>query len=67
MGRSGYRGGLLPCHGHPTLPVQRMDLPYLVSQAEHGKPVVLPRGTARRKAGLWGGGYRRMEQAKAAL
>ena len=31
----------LPCHGHTTPPADRADLTHAVSQAEHGKPVIL--------------------------
>lgn len=50
-----------------ALPAERADLPYLGTEAEHGKPVVLPPRKATRKARTWNGGYRRREQAKAVL
>ena len=50
-----------------ALPAERADRPHSGTEAEHGKPVVLPTGKATRKVRLWDGGYRRREQAKAAL
>ena len=48
---SGYKDSSLPCHGHPTLPVDRARLPHsCVTETEHGNPVRLPRGKASRKA-----------------
>jgi len=50
-----------------ALPAERADLPHSGTEAEHGKPVVLPTWKANRKASLWDGGYRRREQANAVL
>ena len=41
--RSGYKDFGLPCHGQPTLPVERAPLTHsFVMAAEHGNPVCLP-------------------------
>ena len=48
-------------------PAERHDLTRSVTSAERGKPVVLPPGKASRKASRRDCGYRRREQAKAAL
>ena len=50
-----------------ALPAERADLPHSGTEAEHGKPVVLPMRKATRKARPRDGGYRRREQAKAVL
>ena len=50
-----------------ALPAERADLPHSGTEAEHGKPVVLPTWKANRKVSLWDGGYRRREQANAVL
>ena len=50
-----------------ALPAERADLPHSGTEAEHGKPVVLPMRKATRKARPRDGGYRRREQAKAGL
>jgi hypothetical protein len=47
-------------------PAERHDLTHAGTDEERGKPVVLPRGKANRKASRWGCGYRRREQANAA-
>ena len=39
-----------------ALPAERADLPHSGTEAEHGKPVVLPPRTATRKARPWDGG-----------
>ena len=46
---------------------ERPDLTQGGTQAERGKPVVLPEGKARRKGSPWGCGDTRMEKAKALL
>ena len=46
---------------------ERPDLTQVGTQAERGKPVVLPEGKASRKVSPWGCGYTRMEKAKAIL
>ena len=50
-----------------ALPAERADLPHAGTEAEHGKPVVLPTWKANRQASLWDGGDRRREQANAVL
>ena len=50
-----------------ALPAERADLPHSGTEAEHGKPVVLPTWRADRKASPWDGGYRRREQANVVL
>lgn len=66
--RSGHKESSLPCHGHPTLPVDRARLTHsFVTATEHGNPVRLPTGKASRKASPWMCGNERMEEANAAL
>jgi len=50
-----------------ALPAERADPPHSGTEAEHGKPVVLPLWKADRKASPWDGGYRRREQANVVL
>ena len=50
-----------------ALPAERADLPHSGTEAEHGKPVVLPPRKADRKASPWDGGYRRRENANVVL
>ena len=50
-----------------ALSAERADLTHSGTEAEHGKPVVLPPWKATRKARPGNGGYRRREQAKAVL
>ncbi|GHO63061.1 hypothetical protein KSC_019530 [Ktedonobacter sp. SOSP1-52] len=47
-------------------PAQRQNLLDPGMHTERGKPVVLPKGTANRKDGLWECGQRKTEKAKAA-
>ena len=47
-------------------PAQRQNLLDPGVHTERGNPVVLPKGTANRKDGLWDCGQRKTEQAKAA-
>jgi hypothetical protein len=55
----------LPQTGEP--PADRRGLTHRGTQAERGKPVVSPQGQANRTGSRRGCGYRRMEEAKAAL
>ncbi len=48
-------------------PADRRGLTHRGTQTERGKPVVSPQGKAHRKVSRRGCGYRRMEEAKAAL
>ena len=48
-------------------PADRRGLTHRGTQAERGTPVVPPQGKAHRKGSRRGCGYRRMEEAKAAL
>ena len=48
-------------------PADRRGLTHRGTQTERGKPVVSPEGKAPRKVCRRGCGYRRMEEAKAAL
>ena len=57
-------GGTRSLIGGPD-PLRR-ELHGVDLHGERGKPVALPTGTAPRKGRLWGSGYRRREQAKAA-
>lgn len=63
----GLTGSGVPCHGHPTPPVERARLPHPVTQADLGKPVALPRGKAGRKVCRSSCGYRRTDKANASL
>ena len=48
-------------------PAQRRSLTHLGTYAERGKPVLLPPGTASRKASPWKCGYGIAEEANAGL
>ena len=64
------RGSGTGAHASPVAegapPAEKLDLTRAGTEAERGKPVVLPEGKARRKVSREDGGYRRREQAQAA-
>ena len=65
--RDRHRGSALSCRRHNGHRRTGGTHPHRGTHAERGKPDAFPTGTVCREGHLWGSGYMRMEEAKAAL
>jgi hypothetical protein len=63
----GVRASLFSYRRRRATGEQAGPTPFVNMDTERGKPTRLPQGKATRKGSLWTWGYRRREQAKAAL